>query len=166
MAVKDWIVAVPDYASLAYNYGTSEMTIYGAEGGSPEEAVIIRGANTHEAGVLAEHYWIKRRYPGYERLSQEIYWYPKPDAEKKKLVLINEEAGVEMEIAAAPPVAPRIYDVLYIKNWYGRTREIHFDITPFINKGFEPRSNYEHTGPSLEDFIEAVEEGLKNNDKN
>lgn len=45
LLAKDLIVAVPDYAALAFNYGTSEMTIYGATGDIVENAVIIRGAN-------------------------------------------------------------------------------------------------------------------------
>lgn len=162
MALKNWMLSVPDYASLAFNYGESEMTIYGAEGESTEEAVIIRGANTEEAGVRAEYYWIKRRYPGYERISQAVYKQPKDNSAKNTLIIKDAGTGIEMEIKSGPPVKPRIYDVLYLRNWYGMTKDIHFDITSFINKGSEPRAEYVHDGPTLNDFIEAVNRKMEN----
>lgn len=156
IALKDWMVAVPDYAVLAYNYGTSEMTIYGAEGESPENAIIIRGANSHDAGVKAEYYWIKRRYPGYERTKQAVFDYPDINKERKTIIMQDAETGFQMEAESCPPLV-RMYDVLYIQNWYGREREIYFDITTFLNSGSEPAPEHVHTGKTPNDFLKELE---------
>lgn len=162
LAFKDWLVAVPDYAALAYNYGSSEMTIYGAEGEMPETAVIIRGANSHEAGIRAEYYWIARRYPGYSKTHQALLKYPEADTKLKKVLIEDSETGFQMEIESCPPLPARAYDVLYIKNWYGRKRKIHFDVTTFIDKGSEPAPEHSHTGNTLQDFIRELDK-LKSN---
>ncbi len=139
-SVRDWIVAVPDYAVLAFNYGTSEMTIYGAAGDSPETAVIIRGANSHEAGVKAEYYWIRRRYPGYERTFQAVFERPEPGSSPPRTILKDAATGAEAEAVQPTDLSPRRYDVLKIRNWYGRTRDVFFDITTFWGKNSEPRA--------------------------
>lgn len=154
--VKKWILAVPDYATLAYNYDTSEMLIYGAEGDSPESAIIIRGVLTHGAGVKAEYYWIKRRYPGYKRVSKKTSAYPKDSISMKKIILIDGETGVKVEVAP-PKVTYGMYDVLIIKNSYGFKKEIYFDITNFINIGEDMSSNKDNIAPSLNDFFKEVE---------
>ena len=138
-SVRDWIIAVPDYAVLAFNYGTSEMTIYGAAGDSPETAVIVRGANSHEAGVKAEYYWIRRRYPGYERTFQAVFEQPEPGSSPLRTILKDAATGAEAEAAHPAKLPPRLYDVLKIRNWYGRTRDVYFDITTFWGKKSEPR---------------------------
>ncbi len=138
-SVRDWVVSVPDYATLAFNYGTSEMTIYGAAGDTPETAVIIRGANSHEAGVKAEYYWIRRRYSGYERTFQAILEGPEPGSSPPRTILKDSATGAEVEMVHPANLAPRRYDVLKIRNWYWRTRDVYFDITTFWGKPSEPR---------------------------
>lgn len=160
LAAKDWVIAVPDYAVLAYNYGTSEMTIYGAEGESPEHAIIIRGANSHDAGVKAEYYWINRRYPGYERTKQAVFDFPDITKERKTIIMQDAETGFQMEVESCPPLV-RKYDVLYIKNWYGREREIYFDITTFFGSGSEPSSEHTHDGKTPTDFLTELEKFKK-----
>ena len=138
-AIRDWVIAVPDYAVLAFNYGKSEMTIYGAAGDSQETAVIIRGANSHEAGVKAEYYWIRRRYPGYRRTLQAVFTHPQPDSISPPTILKDAATGAEIEAVRAAPLPPRIYDIMELRNWYGRTRDVYFDITTFWGKASEPR---------------------------
>jgi hypothetical protein len=139
ISVRDSIIAVPDYAVLAFNYGTSEMTIFGGAGDSPETAVIIRGANSHEAGVKAESYWIRRRYPGYESLFQAVFDGHEPGPPPPRTILKDSATGAEVEMVQPANLAPRRYDVLTIRNWYRRTREVYFDITTFMGKPSEPR---------------------------
>jgi hypothetical protein len=138
LLVKDWIVAVPDYAILAFNHGTSEMTIYGAAGDTTETAVIIRGANSHEAGLKAEYLWIRRRYPGYKPVFQAVFENPEQGSARQQVLLKDAATGVEVEMPMPPSLPPRRYDVMTIRNWYGRTHEIFFDITTFWGKPAEP----------------------------
>lgn len=138
-SVRDWIVSVPDYAILAFNYGTSEMTIYGAAGDSPETAVIIRGANSHEAGIKAEYYWIQRRYPGYKTIVQGLFERSEPGSSPPRTIFKDSATGEEVEMVQPTNLPPRKYDVLRIRNWYWRTRDVNFDITTFWDKPSEPR---------------------------
>ena|SRR5437867_2482637 len=106
--VASWVIAVPENTTLAFNHGTSEMTIYGGAGESRDTAVIIRGANSDWAGVAAEYYWIRRRYPGYRPVRQAVI------------------------------TGGRSYDLIVIRSWYGRRRFIYFDIAPFLGKEEKP----------------------------
>ncbi len=138
ISIRDLIVAVPDYAVIAFNYGTSEMTIYGGEGDSPDTAVIIRGANSAEAGISAEYYWISRRYPGYQRTTQAVIYRPEPGSSRPRTVLQDAATGVEIEMTRSTPLPQRSYDVLMIRNRYGFTRKVFFDVTTFTELS-EPR---------------------------
>ena len=158
LLVKDWISAVPDYAILAVNYGTSEMTIYGAAGDTIDTAVIIRGANSHEAGVASEHYWIRRRYPGYKVTFQAVFEHPKPAYDRKRVLLKDAATGVEVEIPMSPGLPPRIYDVLTIQNWYWRSRKVYFDITMFWDKPAEPLPG----GVDVQDLGQQILQRLQN----
>ena len=164
-AVRDWIDAVPSYAILAFNYGKSEMTIYGDAGDFPEYAVIIRGANTHEAGIKAEYHWIKRRYPGYKPESRRVASHEEPAPKHKKMVMRDEKTGVTLEVSAPPKLPPRLFDAFEIRSWYGRKRTIFFDISPFIGKLSEPRPNgsakFEEIDVAAERFIKLVDEEVR-----
>lgn len=167
ISVRDSIIAVPDYAVLAFNYGTSEMTMVGGAGDSPETAVIIRGANSHEAGVMAEYYWIRRRYPGYEKTLQAAFEGHEPGDSPPRTILKDARTGVEVEMVRPANLAPRRYDVLKIRNWYWHTREVFFDITTFWGKPSEPRPGglseeeaHRQTQERLQDAIK-----LKNDEK-
>ena len=161
ISARDWIVAVPDYAVLAFNYGSSEMTIYGAAGDSPETAVIIRGANSHEAGVKAEYYWIRRRYPGYERTFQVVFDKPEPGSSGPRTVLRDAATGAEVEATVPADLPPRRYDVLRIRNWYGRPREVFFDITTFWGKRSEPRSGGVSEEEAQRRSLERLQDAVK-----
>jgi hypothetical protein len=132
----DWVASIPEYAVIAFNHDDSEITIFGDAGKSTETAVIIRGANLHEAGVKAEYYWIKKRYPGYEVIRTYVYTVEQParrtyGAEFKAFDPIS-----RIETTYEPnKIKERYYDVLVIRNWYGRTHHVHFDITGFWLKG-------------------------------
>lgn len=157
LSVRDWIIAVPDYSTLAFNYGTSEMSIYGAAGEEPGAAVIIRGANSHEAGVKAEYYWIHRRYPGYKPIFQAVLEKPEPGSSRPTTKLYDANSGAEIEVIQPANLPPRRYDVIRVRNWYGRTREIYFDISTFWGKKSEPRPS----GLSEEEALRLNMERLK-----
>lgn len=161
LSVRDWIVAVPDYAVLAFNYGTSEMTIYGAAGESPETAVIIRGANSHEAGVRAEYYWIRRRYPGYERTFQAIFELPEPGSTPPRTIHKDSATGAEVEAIHPANLPARRYDVLKIRNRYGRIRDVYFDITTFWGKKSEPRPGGTSEEEAFRLSRDRLEEAIK-----
>lgn len=169
ITLKDWIVSVPEYAVLAFNYGTSEMTIYGAAGESPETAVIIRGANSHEAGVKAEYYWIRRRHPGYERLFQAVFDGPEPAPQPPRTYLKDDATGVEVEAVQPADLPPRRYDVLKIRSRYGCTRDVYFDITTFWGKKSEQRSGglseEDSTRQSFQRLQDAINQKMANPDK-
>lgn len=158
LGLRNWLLAVPDYASIAYNYGSSEMIIYGAEGKSTDDAVIIRGADSHEAGVRAEYYWIKRRYPGYRKRSQAVYESSAINARAQRVTVTEKNTGVKMELDLGPPPPPRRYDVIRISNWYGRSRNIHFDINSFFGNQNQSEPEQEVASNTVNDLVKAVDE--------
>ena len=139
VSVQDWLVSVPGYTSIAINYGTSEMLVYGDVGESPETAVVIRGANSHEAGVVAEHKWLKRRYPAYEIKGQALFERPEHGSAKSRHPFKIRSEGVEVDVVAPADLPARRYDVITIQTWYFFNRDVYFDITSFFGKSSEPR---------------------------
>lgn len=80
------------------------VTFSGGDGSSYEQAVVIKGAKNEEAGVAAEHAWLKQRYPGYVET-------------KQSLMSSND----------------RDYDLIEIITEQGN-KSIYFDITDFFGK--------------------------------
>ena len=161
LIAKDWLVAVPDYAVLAFNYGSSEMTIYGAAGDSPESAIIVRGANSEEAGVIAEYYWIRRRYPGYETTFQAVFDKKEPGSSDRRMVLKDATTGAEVEAVMPTELPPRHYDVLTISNWYRRTHQVFFDVTTFWGKKSEPRPGGISQDEAIRQSYKRLQDAIK-----
>ena len=158
--IKDWIAAVPNYAILASNYGTSEMTIYGAAGDTRDTAVIIRGPKSHEAGISAEYYWIRRRYPGYETTFQSLVDEPER-VSSTPVRLIDYVTKEEVEWITWSQTPARRLDRLTIRNWYGRTRTVYFDISSFLQKKSEPLHNKIGPHESYEEARERLNEKIR-----
>lgn len=155
VSVRDWVISVPEYTVLAFNYGGSEITIYGDAGDSFETAVIIRGAESGEAGVKAEYYWIRRRFPGYRRISQALTYNHEPGSRPFPTIQKDKEDDPGANSRAESDLPPRLYDVLTIKSWYGHTRNIYFDITDFFNKPSE-ESREDKIG--IKNLLQSTEE--------
>lgn len=158
ISIHDWILAVPDYATIALNYGTSEMTIFGAAGESIETAIVVRGANSHEAGINAEYYWISRRFPGYKSVSQTLVEGTVQETNVSPVNIKDAATGIQIEAVQPNPLPPRKYDAITIRNWLWRERTIYFDATSFWARKSEPRES----GMSWEKANDLTKQRLKN----
>ena len=76
----------------------------GRDGSTPATAIVIEAPNT-QAGIAQEYAYVRRAYPGWERVRQ---------------ALIEHEG--------------RRYDRLTIRSPSGETRDVFFDITSFFGK--------------------------------
>lgn len=88
-----------------FNFKNQLIKFSGGNGISIEQAIIIEGALTSDAGMGAEYNWIERFYPNHELVLRATL---KP----------NEDS-------------PPFYDVFTFKSSAGLTKELYFDITSF-----------------------------------
>ena len=91
--------------SASGDIGTKEVLPAGADGSSPEKAIVIQ-EKTEGAGVDAEYAWLKKYYPGYTFIGQTL------DFSKDG----------------------RPYDVMHIKTAEGKKKDVYFDISNYYGK--------------------------------
>ncbi len=84
---------------------------------STEHDVVRVNAHSHELGIVAEHEWIRRRYPKGEHRKQALTTYQALSGKKK---------GKEIEVP---------FDVITIELPGGRQKQIYFDISSFFGGG-------------------------------
>jgi hypothetical protein len=83
--------------------GPGKVTFEGRNGDSLENAIIIQGARDGQEGVDAEHWWLRKHFPGYQPKGQG---------------LLHREG--------------KAYDKLEIVLPDGKQKEVFFDITSFF----------------------------------
>lgn len=91
-------------AGLLVPPALAEIVYKGGDGGSPETAIVITGAEGSLDGIQSEYDWVKRNRPGAKVVSQALL----------------ESDG-------------RVYDRLTLRVG-GRTEEVYFDITAFFGR--------------------------------
>lgn len=163
-----WIVSVPEYAILASNSGNSEMTIYGAAGDTMEAAVIIRGAKSRYDGISAEHDWIKRRFPSYKIIGGVVLTnnddFDKNPVHHTPVYFEDILTGVKLETSLKSYSSPpRYYSKIEIRNWYGRTRNIYFDIDSYFSPG--KKEKWKKIKNMIRDDIPIQEIGIQFQEK-
>jgi len=83
--------------------GPGKVTFEGRNGDSLENAIIIKGARDGQEGVDAEHWWLRKHFPGYQPKGQG---------------LLHREG--------------KAYDKLEIVLPDGKQKEVFFDISSFF----------------------------------
>lgn len=130
-----------------FEHYKDRVTYAGGDGTSTKAAVVILGAESTDAGIGAERFWIAKKYPDYRHFHQASF------TEIPRKVTVNifgsdgkDQSDFEVE---APINSLRRYDVISIQK-EGTVREIHFDISDFYGK------------PILDPLVQKVIEGLEN----
>lgn len=94
--------------------------------------IVKINAVTHNIGVNAEYLWLKKYYPDYKQKCQSL-----------SRVQIDENQSLH-------------FDIIWIKNSKGESKQIYFDISGFFNDGGNTSSN-------LHEFAKNKIKELNNN---
>ncbi|MCP3918397.1 MAG: hypothetical protein GY711_22865 [bacterium] len=93
-----------------FRFGDQTIELAGGIGTSVEQAVVIKGALTVEAGVASEKYWIDQFYPNFKWIKHSLY---SPNNDRSAL-----------------------YDVIEIETELGHRKKLYFDVTAFFGGPF------------------------------
>lgn len=101
-----WTTVVrPSQDPRVFRFGEQTIRLEGGNGQSREQAIVIKGAATSDAGVAAEYYWLRKYYQDHRVRSRAFI-------------------GAEKE--------PPLFDMFQLESPYGVKRELWFDITEFF----------------------------------
>jgi len=99
-------VSPPDDPPRTFYYANQSIKLIGGNGTSRDQAILISGALTSDAGIAAQTHWVRTFYPDYRVISQAL---SKPSEDQ-----------------------PRYLDVLVIESSVGFQRQLFFDVTEFF----------------------------------
>lgn len=108
-AVFFHLLRLPHRAAVVVNAAAPAVTFQGGAGGSPDTAVIIRGAADNVAGVAAEYRYLREKFG-----KQHQDWRLQRQA-------LLQQAG-------------KVFDVMHLELANGSQQTIYFDITDFFGK--------------------------------